>query len=153
MNFICDYTFIYGEYLLTYSAGTILDHTHPRPPPPPGQIFFPQIWILCQNSLSRVLKIRVVGFVLKKLFSFFGILIVPHTLHCIDGCFFVFDLIGQSGILFCFSTIKELKRKVKQKMKWKKNNKRAMMALGRSPEYHWNQIISNLSTGLAEKVV
>ena len=23
------------------------------------------------------------------------------------------------------------------------NNKRAMMALGRSPEYHWNQIISN----------
>ena len=32
-----------------------------------------------------------------------------------------------------------------------KNNKRAMMALGRSSEYHWNQIISNLSTGLAEK--
>ena len=26
-----------------------------------------------------------------------------------------------------------------------------MMALGRYPEYHWNQIISNLSTGLAEK--
>ena len=24
----------------------------------------------------------------------------------------------------------------------KNNNKRAMMALGRSPEYHWNQIIS-----------
>ena len=30
------------------------------------------------------------------------------------------------------------------------------MALGRSPEYHWNQIISksvNLSSGLAEEVV
>ena len=89
---------------------------------------------------------------LKKLFSIFEILIVLHTLHCIDGCFFVFDLIGQSGILFCFSTIKELKRKVK-KNEMEKNNKRAMMALGRSPEYHWNQIISNLSTGLAEKVV
>ena len=27
------------------------------------------------------------------------------------------------------------------------------MALGRSPEYHWNQIIQNLPTGLAEEVV
>ena len=26
-----------------------------------------QIWILCRNSLTRELKIRVVGFVLKKL--------------------------------------------------------------------------------------
>ena len=34
-----------------------------------------------------------------------------------------------------------------------KTDKRAMMALGRSPEYHWNQIISNLSTGLAEEVI
>ena len=34
-----------------------------------------------------------------------------------------------------------------------KNNKRAIMALGLSPEYHWNQIISNLSTDLAEKAV
>ena len=33
----------------------------PDPPPPPIQI-----WILCQNLLTRELKIRVVGFVLKK---------------------------------------------------------------------------------------
>ena len=32
--------------------------------------------------------------------------------------------------------------KTKKKKKKKKKNKRAMMALGRSPEYHWNQIIS-----------
>ena len=30
----------------------------------------------------------------------------------------------------------------KQRAKSKELNKRAMMALGRSPEYHWNQIIS-----------
>ena len=49
-----------------------------------------QIWILCQNSLTRELKIRVVGFVLEKLFTYFKMLIVPHTLHCVDGCCFVF---------------------------------------------------------------
>ena len=32
-------------------------------------------------------------------------------------------------------------------------NKRAMMALGHSPEYHWNQLFQNLSTGLPEEVV
>ena len=49
----------------------------PRPPPPPSvtsHTFHPtfllfHIWILCQNSLTRELKIRVVGFVLKKLFT------------------------------------------------------------------------------------
>ena len=41
-----------------------------------------QIWILCQNSLTRGLKIRVVGFVLKKLLTYFEMLIVPHALHC-----------------------------------------------------------------------
>ena len=76
-KFKCDYIFIYREYLLTYAAGD----------------FFFQIWILCQNSLIRELKIRVVGFVLKKLVTFFEILIVPHALYCIDGCFFVFYLI------------------------------------------------------------
>ena len=109
LNFICDYTFIYRENLLTYSAGTILDHT---PPPPPPAIFFFQIWILCQNSLTRVLKIRVVGFVLKKLFSFFEILIVPHTLHFIDGCFLYFtSSCSLDSLAYCFgfSTIKELK--------------------------------------------
>ena len=49
-----------------------------------------QIWILCQNSLTRELKIRVVGFVLKKLLTYFEILIVPHALQCVDGCFIVF---------------------------------------------------------------
>ena len=36
---------------------------------------------------------RVVGFVLKKLLTFFEILIVPLALHGIDGCFLVFYLI------------------------------------------------------------
>ena len=63
------------------------------PPPRQKKIFFFQIWMLCQNSRTRELKIRVVGFVLKKLLTFFEMLIVPHALHCIDGCFFLFYLI------------------------------------------------------------
>ena len=43
-----------------------------------------------ENSLTRELKIRAVGFVLKKLLAYFERLIVPHALHCVDGCFFVF---------------------------------------------------------------
>ena len=64
----------------------------PPPPPPPQKKNKKnkQIWILCQNSLTRELKIRVVGFVLKKLLTYFGMLIVPHALQCVDGCFFVF---------------------------------------------------------------
>ena len=62
----------------------------PPPPPPPKKKKKKQIWILCQNSLTRELKIRVVGFVLKKLLTYFEMLIVPHALQCIDGCFFVF---------------------------------------------------------------
>ena len=46
--------------------------------------------ILCQNSLTRELKIKVVGSVLKKLWTYFEMLIVPHALQCVDGCFFVF---------------------------------------------------------------
>ena len=34
--------------------------------------------------------VRVVGFVLKKLLTYFEMLIVPHALQCVDGCFFVF---------------------------------------------------------------
>ena len=41
--------------------------------------------ILCQNSLTRELKIRVVGFVLKKLLTYFEMLIVLHALQCVDG--------------------------------------------------------------------
>ena len=66
----------------------------PPPPPPPPQKKKKkkkkQIWILCQNSLTRELKIRVVGFVHKKLLTYFEMLIVPHALQCVDGCFFVF---------------------------------------------------------------
>ena len=58
---------------------------NPRPSPQKNQIR-----ILCQNSLTRELKIRVVGFVLKKLLTYFEMLIVPHALQCVDGCFFVF---------------------------------------------------------------
>ena len=47
-----------------------------------------QIWILCQNSLTRELKIKVVEFVLKTLLIYFEILIVPHALQCVDGSFF-----------------------------------------------------------------
>ena len=47
----------------------------PPPPPPPPQKKKKkkkkQIWILCQNSLTRELKIRVVGFVLKKVINIF----------------------------------------------------------------------------------
>ena len=42
------------------------------------------------GSLTRELKIRVVGFALKKLLTYFEMLIVPHALQCVDGCFFVF---------------------------------------------------------------
>ena len=59
-----------------------------RPPPLPPKKN--QIWILCQNSLTRELKINVVGFVRKKLLTYFEMLIVPHALQCVDGCFFVF---------------------------------------------------------------
>ena len=60
-----------------------------------------QIWILCQNSLTRELKIRVVGIVLKKLLTYFEMFIVLHALQCVDGCFFVFYRILHfaSGIL------------------------------------------------------
>ena len=43
-------------------------------------IFFLQIWILNHNSLIRELKIRVVGLVLKHLFTYFEMLIVLHML-------------------------------------------------------------------------
>ena len=57
-----------------------------------------KIWILCQNSLTRELKIRVVGFVLKKLLTYFETLIVPHALQCVDGCFFCI----LPHLTFCF---------------------------------------------------
>ena len=31
-----------------------------------------------------------VGFVLKKILTYFEMLIVPHALHCVGSCIFVF---------------------------------------------------------------
>ena len=39
------------------------------PPPPPPKKKKKKNWILCQNSRTRELKIRVVGVVLKKLLT------------------------------------------------------------------------------------
>ena len=70
---------------------------NPPPPPPPP----PQIWILFQNSLTRELKIRVLGFVLKKLLTYFEMLIVPHALQCADGCFLC--PATKSGGVLCYT--------------------------------------------------
>ena len=85
---------------LAYCFGFSVPSTPPPPPPPPpptspppSAFFFSfQIWILCQNSLTRELKIRVVGFALKKLFTQFEMWIVSHALHCVNGHYFVFYL-------------------------------------------------------------
>ena len=73
----------------------------PPPPPHPTPRKKYQICILCQNSLTKELKIRVVGMVLKQLLTYFEMLIGPHVLHSVDGCFFVFYRIWHfpSGIL------------------------------------------------------
>ena len=52
---------------------------HNPPPTPPKKN---QIWILCQNSLTRELKIRVVGFVHKKLLTYFEI-VLYHMLYIV----------------------------------------------------------------------
>ena len=57
----------------------------PLPTPTPIRIFFSfQIWILCRNSLTRELKIRIVGFALKKLFTHCPTL-CKWTLFCISS--------------------------------------------------------------------
>ena len=49
----------------------------------------PDLWgRVDRYALTRELKIRVVGLVLKKLLTYFEMLIVPHALQCVDGCFF-----------------------------------------------------------------
>ena len=60
---------------------------------------------LCQNSLIGQLIVKVVGFVLKKLLTSFEMLIVPHVLHCVDSCIFVFT---------SFDTVWQ-KKKIKKK--------------------------------------
>ena len=108
------YSYIGNTYLpmLLAPFSTTLHHIPPPPPLPPTQkknFFLFQIWILCQNSLTRELKIRVVGFVLKKLLTFFENLIVPHALHCINGCFLVTSLCLLSVVralsTFCFKRL------------------------------------------------
>ena len=49
---------------------------------------------VAQNmKYEHELNIKVVGFVLKKLLTYFAMLIVPHALHCVDSGIFVFYLI------------------------------------------------------------
>ena len=59
---------------------TVLVSVRPLP-------FF-QIWILCQNFLTRELKISVVGFMLNELLAYFEMLIVQNALHCVCRGFF-----------------------------------------------------------------
>ena len=49
--------------------------------------FFVKIHLLIN---TRELNIKVVGFVLKKSLTYFEMLIVPHALHCVDSCIFIF---------------------------------------------------------------
>ena len=108
--YVIIYSYIGNTYLpmLLASFSTTLPHAPTPPPAPPSKkkkkkkLF--QMWILCQNSLTRELKIRGVGFVLKKLLTFFENLIVPPALHCIDGCFFVFTSFDSLAYCFGFST-------------------------------------------------
>ena len=79
----------------------ISNYTNPPPLKKYKNIFFSDLDSL-SNSLTRELKIRGVGFGLKKLLTYFEMLIVPHALHCVDGCFFVFYLNWLSGILLLY---------------------------------------------------
>ena len=55
----------------TYLPKLLAPFSTTLPPPTPQKNFFFQIWMLCQNSRTRELKIRVVGFVLKKVINNF----------------------------------------------------------------------------------
>ena len=70
---------------LTFDLFTQVSDSGPKGP----LVYSFQIWILCQNSLTRQLKIRVVRFALKKLFTHFEMLIVSHARHCVNGHYFV----------------------------------------------------------------
>ena len=107
--------------LLTVWLTVLVSMFSPSPPPPPPHkhTFNPtsfsfQIWILCQNSLTRKLKIRGVGFVLKKLFAHFEMLIVSHALHCVNGPYlysFSFD-----SLVNCLVSVLDKHISVKQLM-------------------------------------
>ena len=84
---------IYREYLLTYTADTLLTSQPPpvwetnlvsalTPPPPKSRFrFFVKIHLL-ESS-----KLELYGFCLK---FFFKILIIPHALHFVPSCIFFF---------------------------------------------------------------
>ena len=61
-------------------------HTHD----PPTNFFYFQIWILCQNSLTRELKITTVGFVLKKVIYIFRNVECTTGSALVDSCFLYF---------------------------------------------------------------
>ena len=74
---------------LAHCFGFSVPSTSPLPTPIPIRIFVSfQIWILCQNSLTRQIKIGVVGFALKKLVTHFEMLIVSHAVRCVNGHYF-----------------------------------------------------------------
>ena len=61
----------------------------PTPPPHPLKIKkktkkLSWIWILCQNSFTRELKIRFVGFVLQKLFTHDKFQLYNKTVDCVN---------------------------------------------------------------------
>ena len=43
--------------------------------------------IMPENCNKNLEQRGGVGFVLKKLLTYFEMLIVPHALQCVDGCF------------------------------------------------------------------
>ena len=81
---------IYREYLHTYLLFLVGPPAAdvPSAPPHPHPCKKNQIWILCHISLTGKFKIRVVGFVLQNLLTYFKMLIVPHALNCVDSCIF-----------------------------------------------------------------
>ena len=86
---------------LAYCFGFSVPSTPPPHPLPHPHFFSFQIWILSQNSHTRELKIRVVGFALKKLFTHFEMLIVSHVLHYVNGPYFLY-FISFDSLLYCF---------------------------------------------------
>ena len=66
---------------------TVLVSMFPPPllPVPYTHFFFFSDLDSLSKLLTKELKIRDVGFVLKKLFTHFEMLIVSHALHCVNG--------------------------------------------------------------------
>ena len=54
-------------------------------------------------DLLEKLNIEVVWFVFKKLLMYLEKLIVPHALHCVDSCIFVFT--SFDSLAYCFGSV------------------------------------------------